>query len=85
MPSFMENVTPLGALIRDNTVFQIQTGYYPYRKRQIFNCYKNFKFDENGRKFCNRVENTAGKGEFAHYKQFLLFPLCFQKNCTADM
>ena len=26
-----------------------------------------------------RVENTAGKGEIAHYEQFLLFPLCFQK------
>ena len=23
----------------------------------------NFKFDENGRGFCQRVENTVGKGE----------------------
>ena len=30
------------------------------------------------------VENTVKKGEIAHYKQFLLFPLCFQKTCTAD-
>ena len=28
-----------------------------------------------------RVENTVGKEEFAHYEQFLLFPQCFQKAC----
>ena len=26
-----------------------------------------------------QVENSVGKGEIAHYVQFLLFPLCFQK------
>ena len=41
----------------------------------------NFKFDENGRKLSKRVENTMGKGEIARYKQFLLFPQCFQKAC----
>ena len=41
-----------------------------------------FEFDKNRRKFSKRVENTAEKGEIAHYKQFLLFPKCFQKNCT---
>ena len=39
----------------------------------------NFKLDENGRKQSKRVENTVGKGEIAHYEQFLLFPQCFQK------
>ena len=39
----------------------------------------NFKFDENGKKFSNWVENTVGKGETAHYEQFLLFSQCFQK------
>ena len=39
----------------------------------------NFKFDLNGKKFSNRVENTVGKGEIARYEQFLLFPQCFQK------
>ena len=43
----------------------------------------NFKFDENGRKFLRRVENTVGKGEIARYEQFLLFLQCFQKTCTA--
>ena len=44
----------------------------------------NFKFDENGRNFSKRVENTVGKREIACYKQFLLFQQCFQKTCTAD-
>ena len=30
---------------------------------------------ENGRKILIRVGNTVGKGEIAHYKQFLLFPV----------
>ena len=38
----------------------------------------NLKFDQNGRKLSKRVENTVGKGEIALYKQFLLFPQCFQ-------
>ena len=41
----------------------------------------NFKFDENSRKLSKRVENTVGKGEIAHYEQFLLFPQCFEKAC----
>ena len=43
----------------------------------------SFKIDENGRKLSKRVENTVGKGEIARYEQFLLFPQCFQKTCTA--
>ena len=44
----------------------------------------NFKLYENGRKFSKRVENTVGKGEIARYEQFLLFPQCLHKTCTAD-
>ena len=44
----------------------------------------NFNFDENGVKFSKWVENTVGKGEIAYYKQFLLFPQCFQQTYTAD-
>ena len=44
----------------------------------------NSKFDENGGKLSKRVENTVGKGEIARNEQFLLFPQCFQKTCTAD-
>ena len=40
----------------------------------------NFKFDENGWKFSNPVENTVVKGEITRYKQFLLLPQCFPNN-----
>ena len=64
----------------------------PFPKQQILGSSKlkefadnNFKADENGRNFSKWVENTVGKGEIAHYEQFLLFPQCFQKTCTVDM
>ena len=44
----------------------------------------NFNFNENGRKFSKREENIMQKGEITGYEQFLLFPHCFQKTCTAD-
>ena len=57
------------------------THSYPITRRQILDSSKlkefaddNFEFDENGRKFSKRVENTVGKGEIARYEQFLLFP-----------
>ena len=63
----------------------------PFPKQQILDTFKqkefadiNFKFDENRRMFSQRLENTVGNGEIAHYEQFLLFPQCFQKTCTAD-
>ena len=31
-----------------------------------------------------RVENTVEKGESTRNEQFLLYPQCFQKTCTAD-
>ena len=42
-------------------------------------CRRQFQIDINGRKLSKRVENTVGKGEIAHYEQFVLFPQCFQK------
>ena len=61
----------------------------PFPKQQILDTSKikefaenNSKFNENGRKFSKRLENTVGKGEIARYEQFLLFPQCFQKTCT---
>ena len=44
----------------------------------------NFKFDENGRIFSKWVKNTVGKGEFARFEQFILFPHCFHKTSNAD-
>ena len=64
--------------------------FYTFPKWQILDSSKfkefadySFKCGENGRKFSDKVENTVGKGEIAHYKQFLLFPQCFQKIYTA--
>ena len=37
---------------------------------------------KNSRKFSEREENAAGKGEISRYEQFLLFPQSFQKTCT---
>ena len=62
--------------------------FLPITRRQISDPSKlkefadnNFKFDDNGRKLSKWVKNTVGKGEIARYKQFLLFPQCFQKAC----
>ena len=56
--------------------------HQPITRRQILDSSKlkefaddNFKFDKNGRKLCEWVENIVGKGEIAHYEQFLLFQL----------
>ena len=32
--------------------------------------------------FQKRVESTVGIGEITRYKQFLLFPICFEKTGT---
>ena len=65
--------------------------YEPFPKRQILDSSKlkefagdNFEFFENGGMFSKWLENTVGKGDIACYEQFLLFPLCFLKTCTAD-
>ena len=72
-------------------MFSKQSVSEPFPKQSILDPSKlneyaddNFKFDENGRKFSKQVENTVGKGGIARYEQFLLFPQCFQKTCTAD-
>ena len=64
---------------------------YPFPKQQILDFSKlkefaddNFEFDENGGHFSKRVENTVGIREIIHYKQFLLFPQCFQKTSSGD-
>ena len=43
-----------------------------------------FQSERVCRQQLKQVENTVGKGEIARYEQFLLFPQCFQKTCTAD-
>ena len=44
----------------------------------------NFKFDENGVQFSERVENPVGKPEIALYEHFFLSQ-SVQKTCTAQM
>ena len=62
-----------------------------FPKRQIIDSSKlkefaddNFKYDENGRKYFKREENTVVKGEIARYEQLFLLLQRFQKTCTAD-
>ena len=74
------NLTKLKAFADDKLTFSQMTNY----KLEDF-ADDNFKLDENGEKVSKRVENTLGKGEIARYKQFLLFPQCFQKTCTVAL
>ena len=37
-----------------------------------------------GIQLSDQVENIVGKGEIARYKEFLLFPQCFQKLSSVD-
>ena len=67
-------------------------GFNPFPNDKIldFSSWKeladdNFRFDANAGKYSKMVENTLVKGEISRYEQFLFFPQCFQKTCTADM
>ena len=42
----------------------------------------NSEFDENGRKFLRRVENTVGKGEIAQKRAVSPFPTVFSKDLS---
>ena len=60
--------------------------HQPFPKPQILDSSKvkasaddNIKFNENGRKFAEWVENTMGKGDVARYQQCLLFPRVFKR------
>ena len=65
--------------------------FKPFPKRQILHSSKlkefaddNFAIDRNNKMFSRWVENTVEKVEIARYKQFILFPQCFQKAYIAD-
>ena len=65
---------------------------YPFPEQQNFYSSKLKDFaddslilDKNGKMLSKNVENTLGKGEIARHEQFLIFPQCFQKTCSADM
>ena len=42
------------------------------------------KYGQMGTQLSNLVKNVVGKGDIARYKQFLLFPQCFQKLSVVD-
>ena len=76
---------------KKNNVKKEENSAQPFPIRKILNSSKlklfavnNFKFYENDRKIIKRIENTVAIGQIARYEQFLLFPQCFQKTCTAD-
>ena len=59
----------------------------PFPKQQILDSFRhkgfpddNSECDKNGGEFSKRLENTVGKGDIAHYMQFLHFP----QSCTAN-
>ena len=45
---------------------------------------QQFQTMKNEGKVFQRGRKHCGIGEIARYEQFLLFPQCFQKICTAD-
>ena len=74
---FLIHETILNLFLSQKTNFRLfQTERVCRRQRQIWSKWK--------KTFFKRVENTVGKGEIGRYEQFLLFPRCFQKICTAD-
>ena len=60
-------------------------GIQPFPKQLILDSSKLKEFADGNFNLIKMAENTVGKGEIAHKKQFLLFSQCFQKTCTADM
>ena len=83
-----KTLVSVSAMLDDHNI--IHTLLNPFQKTNIRllqterDCMRHFKFDKNGGKFFKRIESTVGKGEIARYEQFLLFPQCFQKDCTAE-
>ena len=69
------------AMLKEDNLSQT-TNFRLFQGERV--CRRQFKFNESGTKFSTQVEITVEKGEIARYEQFLLFPQCFQKTCTAD-
>ena len=78
------NFSPHLKFFSTNVLTHSQTTNFRFFKTQK-SVDKNYQFDENGKDFFKWVENNVGKGEIALGVQFLLFPPCFRKICTANM
>ena len=73
-------------MVKVNTSILFRKTTQPFPKQQILDFSKlkdladvNFKFDENGRNFSKRVENTVGKGEISS-QAISPFPTVFSKD-----
>ena len=75
--------TPIHAFLEIHLTLSQMTNFRLFRTGRI--CRQKLQFDEHGRNVFKHVENTVRKGETACYKQFFLFPQCFQKTCMANM
>ena len=78
MKCFCVTVSKLNSARSGLTLSQT-TNFRHFKTERI--CRRQFP---NLMKMAEPVENTVGKGEIARYEQFLLFPRCFLKTCTAD-
>ena len=74
----MEKVQFIYKTLQHLTHYQM-TNFRLFEAERV--CRRQFQTWWIGRKLSKRVENTVGKGDIARYKQFLLFPQCFQKAC----
>ena len=64
-------------------------GFNPFLKKLFFLCFCWTSLWEKEKllikgEFSKGVENTVGKGEIACNEQFLIYPQCFQKTCSAN-
>ena len=58
------------------------TNFRPFQAERA--CRRQFEIQLKWKKVIHTGRKHCGKRKIAHYEQFLLFPQCFQKNCTAD-
>ena len=61
----------------DNLTLSQTTHFRQLQTERV--CRRQFQFDANGRMFSKLVKNTVGKGEFAHYEQFILSHTVFKR------
>ena len=81
-PTIHYTLTFLGWGVGDNLTLSQTTIFGLFQTESI--CKTTISnFMKNVKMYSKQVENTVGKGEIAHYEQFLLFQQCFQKTCTA--
>ena len=81
-------LSPASALILDQSkilLFGKELTHYKLTNIRLFGtervCRRKFQIWWKWKKVIQTGRKHCGKGEIAHYEQFLLFPQCFQKAC----